>query len=174
MVGHCQHNSIQLAGGKDTTLSKFKTAGGCKSSRLPHVDPAEDQISAMFLLLPREQQETEYTPARARGYSRREHITRGNTYPRVGRTHITVIHQGNRYHQRHGRRYVFGEQKIRGNIYLHYTAKKTVVIAWLISLSYNTLRIGKAMTHVYSTNIHCCLKRWPKLEYPIWKLTEYA
>ena len=48
----------------------------------------------MFLLYRERNDRRLSTPARARGYSRREHITRGNTYPRVGGTHITVIHQG--------------------------------------------------------------------------------
>ena len=86
--------TVQLAGGKDTTLSSRLAAAELQlitdhmqSSYIRR--PEKRHVSS---LLREKREETEYT-ARARGYSRREHITRGNTYPRVGRTHITILHQ---------------------------------------------------------------------------------
>ena len=112
-----QHNST--TGRRKGHHTKFKT-GGC-SYRAPTDYRAcsssysvEDQRSAMFLLYWERNDRRLSTPARARGYSRREHITRGNTYPRVGGTHITVIHQREQISPGRGRGYVFGGTENQG------------------------------------------------------------
>ena len=116
-----QHNST--TGRRKGHHTKFKT-GGC-SYRAPTDYRAcsssysvEDQRSAMFLLYWERNDRRLSTPARARGYSRREHITRGNTYPRVGGTHITVIHQREQISPGRGRGYVFGGTENQGDTYL--------------------------------------------------------
>ena len=91
--------TVQLAGGKDTldtTYTKFKT-GGCRAPtdyRACRSSYQNTREAPCFFFTEERNDRRLSTPARARGYSRREHITRGNTYPRVGGTHITVIHQG--------------------------------------------------------------------------------
>ena len=122
-----QHNST--TGRRKGHHTKFKT-GGC-SYRAPTDYRAcsssysvEDQRSAMFLLYWERNDRRLSTPARARGYSRREHITRGNTYPRVGGTHITVIHQREQISPGRGRGYVFGGTENQGDTYLRYSGGK--------------------------------------------------
>ena len=79
--------TVQLPGGKDTTLSSRLAAAAIELQLITeHAGPAirRPEKRHVSSLLREKRQVTEYTPARARGYSRREHITRGNTYPRVG------------------------------------------------------------------------------------------
>ena len=147
---------VQLAGGKDTTLSSRLAAAELQLiTDHMQVQLLEDQRSAIFLLYWERNDRRLSTPACARGYSRREHITRGNTYPRVGGTHNhrnssggTDISGGVAGDM------CWGEQKIRGNTYLRHTRAGhefnfffCVHVLWPcpLGLAYNAVTIFMAL-----------------------------
>ena len=88
--------TVQLPGGKDTTLSSRLAAAAIELQLITeHAGPAirRPEKRHVSSLLREKRQETEYTSACTRILAKGTH-NQGNTYPRVGGTHITVIHQG--------------------------------------------------------------------------------